>query len=493
MNDDAVRGIRQYVETARWFGGKGRDFTRGRRTPGRGARRRSRRRLPRRRHRAAHAAVRRRRPTRRETYQVPLAYYDRGAGAARARARRLLGRRRRSEPCTPTTRCTTARRRRCGCSAFDAAARARDEGRRPDVPPAARSRPRPGARTRRCSPASRATPRSRSATTPDEGVPQGRRPGRNPDIVIHRALTEQGSEHVAALYGWLELEVAADEPVQLAMLQQFLRTASDGWDLALASVRDLFAEADLHADEVGGDFAGEAERLGLATAEVHDALAERFPTETWDAERAGRAVRGDAGPAGGRAGGRCPSSPSTPTRCARPSATWRSWATPVRSATAQRVHGDFHLGQTLRTVKGWKIVDFEGEPAKPLAERVLPGPGVARRRRHAAVVRLRRARGDRRLPGRRGQRTGRSRSARPSGPTATRRRSCAATSRPAGARPATGCRPEQDSCCARTSPTRRSTRRSTRRATGPTWLPIPLGRDRPAHPRSRRPRPGGAA
>ena len=196
-------------------------------------------------------------------------------------------------------------------------------------------------------------------------------PGRNPDVVIHRALTEQGSDHVAALYGWLELEVGADEPMQLAMLQQFLRTASDGWDLALASVRDLFAEADLHADEVGGDFAGEAERLGLATAEVHDALAERFPTETWDSGDLARV----SGAMLGRLEAALVAVPELAEHARGLRETFHDLAevgTAGQVATAQRVHGDFHLGQTLRTVKGWKIVDFEGEPAKPLAERVRP-------------------------------------------------------------------------------------------------------------------------
>ena len=107
--------------------------------------------------------------------------------------------------------------------------------------------------------------------------------GENPDITTHRVLTEAGSDHVAALYGWIEATTKDGAPIHLAMLQQFLRTATDGWDIALASVRNLFSEADLHADEVGGDFAGEAERLGAAVSDVHSVLREHFPTSTVDA------------------------------------------------------------------------------------------------------------------------------------------------------------------------------------------------------------------
>jgi maltokinase len=196
-------------------------------------------------------------------------------------------------------------------------------------------------------------------------------PGVNPDIAIHQVLTEAGSTHVAALYGWLDLVDDEDDgtgsTIQLAMLQQFLRTASDGWDLAQASVRNLFAEADLHADEVGGDFAGEAARLGVALAEVHADLAEHFPVEQRD--RAALDVL--AGAMEGRLDAALDVVPDLAPYASGLRETF-GHLRDLDRFDVQQVHGDLHLGQTLRTVKGWKIVDFEGEPAKPLAERLLP-------------------------------------------------------------------------------------------------------------------------
>ncbi|WP_244929289.1 phosphotransferase [Nocardioides sp. W7] len=193
-------------------------------------------------------------------------------------------------------------------------------------------------------------------------------PGSNPDIAVHDVLTRTGSEHVAALFGWVDWrDPASGEVVQLAMLQQFLRTATDGWDLALSSVRNLFAEADLHAHEVGGDFAGEASRLGEALREVHDALAAHFPS----ADRGPEATRDLAEAMRARLDAALAVVPELAEHAEALRATYDRVAD-LPSITVQQIHGDLHLGQTLRTSTGWKIVDFEGEPAKTMAERQLP-------------------------------------------------------------------------------------------------------------------------
>ena len=192
--------------------------------------------------------------------------------------------------------------------------------------------------------------------------------GANPDIEIHRALTAAGSDHVAQLYGWIEVDTP-DGPLHLGMLQQFLRTAIDGWSVARASVRNLLAEADLHPDEVGGDFAPEVHRLGAAVAEVHAILREAFGTEPLDLDEVAARMHARLD----RAAAEIPElAASVETPRAAFDHLAKSAAAVGVHATAQRIHGDLHLGQTLRTSLGWKLVDFEGEPAKPLAERVLP-------------------------------------------------------------------------------------------------------------------------
>ncbi len=189
-------------------------------------------------------------------------------------------------------------------------------------------------------------------------------PGLNPDLELSRALAEGDSPYVAAPLGWIEGTVAGQRTT-LAMMQCFLRGASDGWSTATASVRDLFAEADLHADEVGGDFAGEAERLGAATAQVHALLADVLESRT-------------AGPAESQATARQLHSRLDAALADVPElgpfadalrAAYDEVGDLTEEVPVQRVHGDYHLGQVLRTMEGWVLLDFEGEPARPLAER----------------------------------------------------------------------------------------------------------------------------
>src|SRR5262244_3075849 len=103
-------------------------------------------------------------------------------------------------------------------------------------------------------------------------------PGPNPDLEVPAALARLGSPYVAEPLGWIETTMTGT-PTVLAVLSTYLRAAVDGWLLAATSVRDLYASGSVRAAEAGGDFAGEARRLGEATAEVHRDLALAFGVE----------------------------------------------------------------------------------------------------------------------------------------------------------------------------------------------------------------------
>ncbi|HLL08340.1 MAG TPA: aminoglycoside phosphotransferase [Nocardioidaceae bacterium] len=193
--------------------------------------------------------------------------------------------------------------------------------------------------------------------------------GRNPDIEIHAALTAHGATNVAPLLGWVEARWQdADgeaHDVDLAMAQTFLRTATNGWELALTSVRDLFAEGDLHADEVGGDFAAEAHRLGVVTGQIHAELATLLPTERWGRDQVSAVTAGMRA----RLARAVDTVPPLAERAPLIEAVYERLSLTCDDLPVQRVHGDLHLGQSMRTVDGWKLLDFEGEPARPLAQR----------------------------------------------------------------------------------------------------------------------------
>ncbi|WP_329015172.1 maltokinase N-terminal cap-like domain-containing protein [Streptomyces sp. NBC_01601] len=187
--------------------------------------------------------------------------------------------------------------------------------------------------------------------------------GVNPDLELPLALAREGCDRVPAPVAWLRAELDA-EPYVLAVLQPFMTGVTDGWELAL---RELAK---------GQEFTGEARALGRATAEVHTALAHALPTVTLGHAQLDSLVGGmterltaavQAVPALRPYEAGLYSAFEALADLAREGQTW----------TAQRVHGDLHLGQCLRSPSGgWSLIDFEGEPSRPLAERRMPQPAV---------------------------------------------------------------------------------------------------------------------
>jgi len=189
-------------------------------------------------------------------------------------------------------------------------------------------------------------------------------PGPNPELEVAAALAKAGSSHVAEPYGWIETRMDG-APAVLAILSRYLRAASDGWSLAATSVRDLYATEDGRAAEAGGDFAGEAERLGVATAQVHQDLADAFGRSELEPE----AIRELAEQMYRRLDIAIATVPDLARHADKVGDAYSRLAKLIEPVPAQRVHGDYHLGQVMRTQTGWVVLDFEGEPASPLAQR----------------------------------------------------------------------------------------------------------------------------
>ncbi|CEA06539.1 1,4-alpha-glucan branching enzyme GlgB [Arthrobacter saudimassiliensis] len=187
--------------------------------------------------------------------------------------------------------------------------------------------------------------------------------GESPDVVVGARLTEIGSRDVPETLGWVtgswqDPHGGGWVSGQLGVLREFIPGSRDAWRLASAAALE------------GRDFTGQAEELGAVTGRIHRQLARAFETHAPDsAERraflqslADR-IRWAWSEAGPDVGGY--------------DADVQDLVHRVEALQSlpdlQRIHADYHLGQVLWSAdRGWTVLDFEGEPLRPAAERSVP-------------------------------------------------------------------------------------------------------------------------
>ncbi len=237
--------------------------------------------------------------------------------------------------------------------------------------------------------------------------------GSNPDLEIGRVLTRLRFSSVPLLAGALEYQAPSGPPVTLGVLQQFVANRGDAWQYSLDAVKQFFGAVHSQPPEpaaaetprmlqlarepypplarhlIGGNLEW-AERLGQRTAQLHGALSqvaddsafapERLTADYRQLQRAAvkhgmaevlmlLSERTDFLSAGGKqqAGLLLDLTPAV----ARIS---NAFEMVSPSVLRIRGHGDYHLGQVLCTEGDFMITDFEGEPARSLAERRMKHP-----------------------------------------------------------------------------------------------------------------------
>lgn len=185
--------------------------------------------------------------------------------------------------------------------------------------------------------------------------------GTNPDIELNSVLGRMRHPHVARLLGCYQADLPGHRPYPLGLASMYAANATEGWDLATDSVRDLLAGDGSYAYEMGSDFAVESYRIGEAVGSVHAALADSLGTtrELFPLESMLTRLRTTA-----------EAVPAVQPHEAAIEQRFRALA--GESVSVQRVHRDLHLGQMLRTPETWKLIDFEGEPGQPSETRCKP-------------------------------------------------------------------------------------------------------------------------
>ncbi|MGA1836514.1 phosphotransferase [Herbiconiux sp. 11R-BC] len=186
--------------------------------------------------------------------------------------------------------------------------------------------------------------------------------GANPDVVVQSALSDAGSRLVPRAVGnvtgsWHDPRVGSGSATgHLAFAQEFIPEVEDAWRVALRSA------------EAGESFAAPARALGEATAQVHTELARLFPVRRASTDD----IAGILASMRQRAEQAMADVPALTAEREAVEAVFRL-AGAAEWPAFQRIHGDYHLGQVLAVPgRGWVLLDFEGEPLRPLVERNEP-------------------------------------------------------------------------------------------------------------------------
>ena len=203
--------------------------------------------------------------------------------------------------------------------------------------------------------------------------------GVHPDVEMVRYLTDHGYANVPAVFGTVTRSVAGEEDALLMIAQAFVYNQGDGWQWTLGALDRL--EGDV--EESFANYSNFARNLGMRLAEMHAVLARETsdaafapePVTLETADKFGGRVKGEfdkalerlrgAGLADGDADLVRFLSDNRDALIDRIGEVARLAVDRART----RIHGDLHLGQVLVTGNDVMIIDFEGEPTRPLAER----------------------------------------------------------------------------------------------------------------------------